>query len=176
MDRKGTESFLLSVLRSFYRQRMSMALSRTHATSISRWVVTTSEGSSRLGVLSDLAPLSLVDMLQAIDGGFGGGFNTQWFPCLLVAHLFWAVCLPGLWSRPLVLFLSLSWVLSLHEVWQGFIIFTKYINQVTRVNQQHRHWYLQCIGGGDSSFCEQLSIGAIMLLLCKASVWRTLCS
>jgi hypothetical protein len=67
---KGTESFLLSVLRSFYRQRMSMALSRTQATSISRWVVTTGEGSSRLGVLSGLTPLSLVDMLQATNGGF----------------------------------------------------------------------------------------------------------
>jgi hypothetical protein len=81
--------------------------------------------------------------------------------------------LPGLQSLPLVLFLSLSWVFSLYEVWEGFIIFTKYINQVTRVNQQHPHWwYLQCIrGGGFSSFCEQLSIGAIMLLLHKASLF-----
>ncbi len=42
--------------------------------------------------------------------------------------------LPGLWSLPLVLFLSLSWVLSLDEVWQGFIIFTKSILLIKRHN------------------------------------------
>jgi len=76
-------------------------------------------------------------------------------PPLLGCLLAWTLVLaPGSFS------LSLSWVLSLDEVWQGFIIFTKYINQVTRVNQQHRHWYLQCIGGGFSSFCEQTIHGS----------------
>jgi hypothetical protein len=50
--------------------------------------------------------------------------GSQWFLSLFVAHLFWAVCLPGLWSSPLFLFLSLSWVLSFYKVWQGFIIYT----------------------------------------------------
>jgi len=36
--------------------------------------------------------------------GFGVGFDNLWFPFLLVAHLFWAVCLPELWSLPLVSF------------------------------------------------------------------------
>jgi len=40
------------------------------ATSISRQVVIARKGSSRLGVLSGLPPLSLVDMLHAIVGGF----------------------------------------------------------------------------------------------------------
>ncbi len=64
-------------------------------------------------------PLSLVDMLQVI----GGGFGTQWFPCLRVAPpllgclLAWTLVLV-----PYFLFLSLSWVLSFYEVWvQGFI-------------------------------------------------------
>jgi hypothetical protein len=41
-----------------------------------------------------------------------------------VALLFWAVCLAGLWSLPLVSFsLFLSWVLSfLIKFWQGLII------------------------------------------------------
>jgi hypothetical protein len=38
-----------------------------------------------------------------------------------VARLFWAVCLPGLWSLPLV---SFSWVLSIYEVWQGVRMIT----------------------------------------------------
>ncbi len=54
-------------------------------------------------------------------------------PYLLVARLFWAVCLPGLWplsqvsfSLPclgafFLLFLTLFWVLSFYKVWQGFI-------------------------------------------------------
>jgi hypothetical protein len=57
------------------------------------------EGSSRLGVLSSLPPLSFVDMLHATSGGFG----TQWFPFLLMSRLF--VCL-DFDTCPLFLFLS----------------------------------------------------------------------
>jgi hypothetical protein len=57
------------------------------------------EGSSRLGVLSGLSPFSFVDMLHATSGGF----DTQWFPFLLVARLF--VCL-DFGPCPLFLFLS----------------------------------------------------------------------
>ncbi len=32
------------------------------------------------------------------------GYDSQWSPFLLVAHVFWPVCLPGLWSLPLVAF------------------------------------------------------------------------
>jgi hypothetical protein len=46
-----------------------MALQKVHAISISRRVVTVGEGSSRLGVLLSLPPLSY--MLQATDGGLG---------------------------------------------------------------------------------------------------------
>ncbi len=47
-----------------------------------------------------LPHLSLVNLLHATREGFG----SQWSPFLLVAHLCWAVCLPGLWSLPLVSF------------------------------------------------------------------------
>jgi hypothetical protein len=42
------------------------------------------EGFSKLGVLSGLLPLSLIDMFHSTNGGF----NTLWFPYLRVAHLF----------------------------------------------------------------------------------------
>ncbi len=57
------------------------------------------EGSSRLGVLSSLPPLSFVDMLRATSGDFG----PQWFSFFLVACLF--DCL-DFGPCPLFLFLS----------------------------------------------------------------------
>jgi hypothetical protein len=47
-----------------------MALQRTQATSISRQAITTREDYSKLGSLSGLPPLSLVDVLHASSGGF----------------------------------------------------------------------------------------------------------
>jgi hypothetical protein len=41
------------------------------AATILRWALAAEEGSSRLGVLWGLPPLSLVDMLHVIGGGFG---------------------------------------------------------------------------------------------------------
>jgi hypothetical protein len=67
---KGTESPLLLMLHSFYNQKVSMALQRTQATSISRHAITTREGSSKLGGILDLPPLPLLDMLHASSGGF----------------------------------------------------------------------------------------------------------
>jgi hypothetical protein len=58
------------VLFSFYRQRMSMALQRKKIASISKWVITTREGSSRLRVLSSLPPHSLVDLFHSTSEGF----------------------------------------------------------------------------------------------------------
>jgi len=84
------------------------------------WVVTAGEGSSRLGVLWGLPPLSLVNLLHVT----GGGLGSYWFPFLLVARHCWAVCLlPGLPSLPLVsfFFFPLSWVLSFYKVWWSFI-------------------------------------------------------
>jgi hypothetical protein len=48
-----------------------VALQKTHVASISKHVVTVREGFSRLGALSNLPPLSLVDLLHATSGGFG---------------------------------------------------------------------------------------------------------
>jgi len=47
-----------------------VALWKARATSIPRRAVTAREGSSGLGVLWGLSPLSLVDMLQRTGGGF----------------------------------------------------------------------------------------------------------
>ncbi len=83
------------------------------------------EGSSRLGVLSSLPPLSIVDMLHTTSGGFG----TQWFPFLLMSRLF--VCLD---FDPCPLFLFLSFL--------GGFFFTKVgrvsssINNVFKVKCQ----------------------------------------
>jgi hypothetical protein len=68
--RKGTRGPPLSVLRSFYKQRVLMALQRVQVTSILRWAIIVGEGSSRLGILLGLPTLSLVDMLDATNGGF----------------------------------------------------------------------------------------------------------
>jgi hypothetical protein len=68
---KGIESLPLSILPSIYRQRMLMALQRTHATSIPRWAVIAREIFSRLEALSGLPPLSLVDMLRVTGGRLG---------------------------------------------------------------------------------------------------------
>jgi hypothetical protein len=59
------------MLYSFYGPKMSVALQKTQATSISSWAIIAREASSRLGVLLGLPPLSLVDMIQATSGGFG---------------------------------------------------------------------------------------------------------
>jgi hypothetical protein len=52
-----------------------MALQRAHAASILRWDVIVREGSSKHGASLGLTPLSFVDMLHAI----GGGFDTYGF-------------------------------------------------------------------------------------------------
>jgi len=67
---KGTKSHLLSVLHSFYKHKVSMALRRAQATYISNRVVIVGEGYSRLGVLTSLPPLFLINMLHGTSGGF----------------------------------------------------------------------------------------------------------
>jgi hypothetical protein len=49
---------------------MSVALQRAQAPSILRQIVIVREGSSKLGVLLDLSPLSLVDLFHVIGGRF----------------------------------------------------------------------------------------------------------
>jgi hypothetical protein len=49
---------------------MSVALQRAQATSISRHIVIVREASSKLGVLLDLSPLSLVDLFHVTGGRF----------------------------------------------------------------------------------------------------------
>jgi hypothetical protein len=82
---------------------------------------TVGEGSSRLGVLLSLPPLSLVDMLHTIGGGFGllsGCFTFMWKASswLFICHDFGPCCL--------FLLLSLYLVFSFYEVWQGFNTFS----------------------------------------------------
>ncbi len=86
-----------------------MALLIMQATSISRQVITIGHDYSRLGMLSNLPPLSLINMLPTI----GGSLESSYFHYLHVAHLFGTLLhaytlVFSLWS--LFLFLSLSWV------------------------------------------------------------------
>jgi len=63
-----------------------------------------------------------------------------------VARLFRAVCLPGLdfGPCPLVLFLSVSWVLSFYKVWQDFITSFQGQRRKTRSKQYFSQYF--CIG------------------------------
>ncbi len=74
---KGTKGFSLSVLRTFYKQRVSVALQHVHAISILRCDITLGEDSSRLGILSRGSPLSLFDILLVR----GGHSRTCCSPC-----------------------------------------------------------------------------------------------
>jgi hypothetical protein len=67
---KGIEGPPLSMLQSFYKQRMSVASQKTQATSIVRRIVIAGEGFSKLGVLLSLPPFFLVHMVHATNGGF----------------------------------------------------------------------------------------------------------
>jgi hypothetical protein len=75
---KGIGGPPLSMLCSFYKEIVSMVLWRVKIASISRWVIIAREGFSRLGVLSSLPPLSLVNMLHMIGGGLvlNGSFSS----------------------------------------------------------------------------------------------------
>jgi hypothetical protein len=58
-------------IKQIYRQKVLVALQKAQATSVLSQAVAAREcSSSRLGALSSLPPLSLVDMLHAIAGGF----------------------------------------------------------------------------------------------------------
>jgi hypothetical protein len=57
---KGTGGPPLSVLHTFYRQRVLVALQRTHAASISRWAVIAGKGFSRLEALLGLPPWAVI--------------------------------------------------------------------------------------------------------------------
>ncbi len=66
---KGIGRFPLSMLCSFYKQKMLLDLQRTQVVSILNWAITVREG-FRLGILWGLPPLSLIDMFHASGGGF----------------------------------------------------------------------------------------------------------
>jgi hypothetical protein len=68
---KSIKSLPLSILRTFYRQKVLMVLQCAHVISILKCVVAIGEGSSRLSILSGGPSLSLFDMLLATRGGLG---------------------------------------------------------------------------------------------------------
>jgi len=68
---KGIEGPPLSMLRFFYRHRMSVALQKMNVAPISRWAITTREDLSRLGILFGLLPFPSINMFHATGGGFG---------------------------------------------------------------------------------------------------------
>jgi hypothetical protein len=100
----------LLVLHSVYSQKVLMALQKPQATSNSKHAITAREGSSKLGGLLGLPPLSVVDTLHASSGGF----SILSFPYFEVPLPLYGPplmgCLPKCWSLPL--YFSLSWVPS----------------------------------------------------------------
>jgi hypothetical protein len=68
---KGSKGPPLSIICSFYRQRVSVAFQKVQITSIlCRTIVTTREAAFRLGVLQGFSPISLHDLFCAIGDGF----------------------------------------------------------------------------------------------------------
>jgi hypothetical protein len=67
----GIGSPPLSILCTFYRQKVLVALQHAHVFSILKHVVAIGEVSSRLGILLGGPPLSLFDMLLTKGGGSG---------------------------------------------------------------------------------------------------------
>jgi hypothetical protein len=65
---KGIRGRPLSILRTFYKQRVSMVLQ--HAIFILKCVVAVGEGSSKLCVLSGSPPFSLLDIFFATRKGW----------------------------------------------------------------------------------------------------------
>jgi hypothetical protein len=68
-ERKDTWSPPLSILCSFYKQRVSVVLQWVQAISMSKHVVIVSEGSSKPNILSNVCPLFLCNMLLMTKGG-----------------------------------------------------------------------------------------------------------
>ncbi len=93
---KGIGGPPLVVLWVLYKQRMSITLQRTHATSILKCSVVASEGFSRFTTLSSFPFLSFFDMLLVI----GGALEHNLFFWPFVSHFGFA-------------FLVQSWVHSL---------------------------------------------------------------
>jgi hypothetical protein len=68
---KGFQGPPFSIICSFYRWRMSVALQRVQVTAILlRAVVAASEASSRLGVLPSFSPIWLHNLLRVTSDGF----------------------------------------------------------------------------------------------------------
>jgi hypothetical protein len=67
----GTKGPLLSILLTFYRQKVLVVLQHAQVVSILKHAGAIGEGSSKLGILSGGPPLSLFDMLLATKVGLG---------------------------------------------------------------------------------------------------------
>jgi hypothetical protein len=94
---KGIEGPPLSMLRFFYRHRVSVALQKMNVAPISKLAITTREDLSRLGILFGLLPFPSINMLHAHGGGFGfvvpfPHYGLLLLSCLLVQTLVLAPC------------------------------------------------------------------------------------
>ncbi len=67
-DLKVTYFNVIKFLPSFYMQKVLMALQGTYTTFILRCVIIIGEGSSKLGIILGVPPLSLFNMFLAIGG------------------------------------------------------------------------------------------------------------
>ncbi len=64
---KGTKGPHLSTLVIFLRQKVSITLQKMQASSILSWVVAINLTTSRLPPLQDTPPITMVDLLQAVN-------------------------------------------------------------------------------------------------------------
>jgi hypothetical protein len=90
----GIKAPPLSVLRSFYKQKVLVMLQRAQMVSILKCDVTIGEGSFRLGVLSWGPPLSLFDMLLVPGKGLGTWCALCGSPSQVVFFCSWTWVLP----------------------------------------------------------------------------------
>ncbi len=84
---KGFKGPPLSIICSFYQQKVSMALQKVQITIIlHRAIVTTREAAFRLGVLQGFSPISLHDLLCAINDRFRSQVLCFLFLRLPIVH------------------------------------------------------------------------------------------
>lgn len=117
---KDIGSLPLSILHSYYKQKVSMMLQQVQATFIQRCVVIVVYGSFKLGVLFGVFPHSIFDMHLAIRDKFKClicSYSLRDPPFLKYSPFARTWVLPSCFF-----FWPLCWVFCFIDIWQVFII------------------------------------------------------
>ncbi len=118
-EKKGTKDPSLSILHTFYKHRVPVALQHVQVVFILKCAIAKGEGSFRLSIFSRDPLLSSFDMLLVI--GRGRGPRTCCSPCGLTS---WVVLQSSwTWVLPFCsLYSPFFWVLWFIYNWHCFII------------------------------------------------------